>query len=241
MTVKLPGLVKACPAWGWWLNAMMRSSWEPTFLTGLGLKHSKWQRLSQVINSGSFLASYASMQLSMEVMVHHWEFIQALFAFVHASVIPVGRAVGSFVVPLWLGGDAGENYCSPANTANQFCLISHCTLSPTSPPTERRDSVILCLSAAEGKRWRDLPHRDKLTLHCHLSCQSVGRQSHCLTILSISFMFCHRRMLTHWWWDVCTTKGLQRNYALWHRVPCWRHINKHMHSWFHVWLPSVNR
>lgn len=43
-----------------------------TFPTGLGLKHSKcvWQRLSQVINSGSLLASYASVQLSMEVMVH---------------------------------------------------------------------------------------------------------------------------------------------------------------------------
>lgn len=34
-----------------------------TFLTGLGLKHSKCvcQRLSQVMNSGSLLASYASV------------------------------------------------------------------------------------------------------------------------------------------------------------------------------------
>lgn len=81
------------------------------------------------------------------------------------------------------GGGIGENDCSPANPANQFCLISHCTLSPTSPPTEGRDSVILCLSAAEGKRRWDLPHRDKLTLHCHLSCQSVDRRSYRLTIV----------------------------------------------------------
>lgn len=214
-----------------------------TFLTGLGLKHSKcvWQRLSQVINSGSLLAFYASVQLSMEVMVHLWEFIQALFAFVHASVIPVGRAVGSFVVPLWLGGDAGENYCSPANTANQFCLISHCTLSPTGPPTERRDSVILCLSAAEGKRWRDLPHRDKLTLHCHLSCQSVGRQSHCLTILSISFTFCHRRMLTHTDYEMyAQSRGYiqtTHSHTVFHGDDIKR--KKHMHSWFHVWFRSA--
>lgn len=66
-----------------------------------------------------------------------------------------------------MGGGAGVNYCSPANPANQFCLISHCMLSLTRPPTEgeRLCHIVFVSSgrqavagfASQGQTYTSLP------------------------------------------------------------------------------------
>lgn len=87
------------------------------------------------------------MELGLDVSVLLWAFMQAMFVFVSAFVIPMGRALGSFVVLLILGGWWGGGWRElllAANPANQFCLISHCTLSPTSTP-QRGGTLSYCV------------------------------------------------------------------------------------------------
>lgn len=141
-------------------------------------------------------ALYASVQLGMDAALCSWACMQALFVFVCASVFPVGRALESFVVLLWLG--RGGDYCSPASPANQFCLISHCTLSSTSPQ-QRGVTLSYCVcqqrkASRGGISLTGTTHTSLPPLS--LSCQSVDRQSHYPTITFILFMFCYRCMLT---------------------------------------------
>lgn len=87
------------------------------------------------------------------------------------------------------------------NPFNQFCLISHCTLSPTSPPHRREGlcHIVFISSASKashgGMCLTGTAHTSLPPLS--LSCQSVGRQFHCPTVAFILFMFCYRCTLTH--------------------------------------------
>lgn len=101
--------------------------------------------------------------------------------------------------PLWCyfdwGGGAAEKFCLPANPANQFCLISHCTLSPTNPP-QRGGTLSHCVcqqrkASRGGICLTGTTHTSLPPLS--LACQSTGRQSSSQTITFILSMFCCRR------------------------------------------------
>lgn len=113
-------------------------------------------------------------------------FVQALFVF---------RACQLFLwvehwSPLWYCFDWGEGWREARlarNPANQFCLISHWMLSPNSPP-QRGGTLSYCVcqqrkASCGGMCLTGTAHTPVPPLS--LSCQSAGRQSHCLTIASI--------------------------------------------------------
>lgn len=110
-----------------------------------------------------------------------------------------GLSTGVLCGAALIGGKAGESYCSPANPANQFCLISHCTLSPTSPP-QRGGTLSYCVC----QQWKASCGGICLTGTTHtslpplsLSCQSVG-QTVPLPDNRVSFFFSCSVTDAHW-------------------------------------------